>query len=292
VGRGAHGRFAAESGIDYNLAGAPLLVVEGAAQLRSAAEVRAYAASLAAVLHDAGAWAGTLGDGTLTFVLHAALRKRGDLKPGAACEVRHLSALDDVEQAAEAECARQAALRDSGADVERRVLLWDAAAGHASPARTPSVAAWHLADPDLPPLVLTAEWVEARRGELPELAPARRERLRRMYGLQGLALETVTADLSFAEYYETVARLHGDGPGAARWIETHVLPLMTREGLTTRDIAVRVRPADLARVLDQHRDGRLSDDAADRVFRAMVRTGLSPERAAEREGFVLTPAPE
>jgi aspartyl-tRNA(Asn)/glutamyl-tRNA(Gln) amidotransferase subunit B len=54
VGRAVHGRFAHESGLDYNIAGAPLLIIEGEADLRSPPEARAFVASVAALLADSG----------------------------------------------------------------------------------------------------------------------------------------------------------------------------------------------------------------------------------------------
>lgn len=287
VGRTVHGRFAGASGLDYNLAGAPLLVVDGAPDLRSAAEVRAYVASVAALLRAADASAAELEDGTLSVTLAVAVRKRGDLRAGPACELRGLRSLDDVERAVDAECARQAALLEGGGTVEPRTALWDATTGTPTPMRAPGQAAWELVDPDLPPLLLTAEWIDARRAELPELPPARRERLRREYALDGPALDALTADAELAAYYETAARLHADGPGTARWMTDHVLPLLAREGLAPRGYAVRVRPADLARLLDLRRDGALGDADAVRVFGAMARTGDGVARAAEREGVEL-----
>jgi aspartyl-tRNA(Asn)/glutamyl-tRNA(Gln) amidotransferase subunit B len=219
-----------------------------------------------------------------------AIRARGDLKAGPECQVRHLATLDAVERGVETECARQAALRDAGAPVEPGVRLWDDAAGAAAAARAPEPPVWELVDPDLSGLVLTAEWIAERRAALPELGPARRERLRRDHALPPATLAAVAGDLPFAEYVESVVRLHGDGTRAGQWIEAHLLPYMARESLGVRDVARRVRPSDLAQLLDLLRDGRLSDDAAERVYRRMLRAGVGVKDAAEREGFVIVDA--
>ena len=292
VGRLVHGRFAGASGLDCNLAGAPLLVVEGQPDLRSPAEVRAYVASLAALLRSAHASAADLTDETMRVTVSVALRRRGDLRAGPAGELRGFRSLDGVELGVEAECVRQAALLDAGGTVDPRVAIWDSASNTAVVARAPGSAPWDLVDPDLPPLLLTADWVEQRRTELPELPPARRERLRRTYALDGASLDALTDDAELGAYYETVARLHGDGPAAARWIMGQVLPFITREGLSVRDYAVRVRPADLARLLDLRRDGALTEGDTVRVFDAMASTGDGVARAAERGGVDLSARPK
>lgn len=287
VGRADHARFAGVSALDFNLAGVPLLVVEGSPDLRAAAEVRAYVACTAALLRESGATSARPGDAGLTVVAHVAIRGRGDLRAGPACVLRGMSALDAVERAVAAECARQSAAVEGGGAVEPADLLWDATSAVSVPVRTPTAPTWSLVDPDLPPLVLTSEWVADRRDALPELPPARRARLAQTFGLSGASLDAASVDPDLAAYYETLARLHGDGPAAWRWLAEQALPFATREGLSPREIAVRARPADAARVLDLRRAGRLSDDAAAQVLRTMLRTGLEPERAAERVGVIL-----
>lgn len=289
-GRSVHDRFPGASGFDYNEAGVPLLAVAGAAELRSTAEARAYVAALRRLLRLAGASDADLEDGSLRVTATVAVRARGDTAVPAGSTVANLRSPDQFTRALDAEFARQCTLLDAKNTVEPRLMLWDPERAALRPARAqpgdrPRLV---LADPDLPPLVLTAEWIEAQCDELPERPAARRARLKRALGLDDRALDVLTDDVDLAEYYESVARLHGDARAAAGWMLTQVVPLLRSERLDAAALALRVRPADLARVLDMLRDGQLTRDGARQVMAVMARTGEPVARVADREG--LTPA--
>jgi aspartyl-tRNA(Asn)/glutamyl-tRNA(Gln) amidotransferase subunit B len=140
-----------------------------------------------------------------------------------------------------------------------------------------------LPEPDLPPLVLASEWLAEQRARVPARPPARREHLARAYALDGRALDVLTADPDLADYYESAARRHGDARAAADWVLGPVLDAMARGDADLDTLALRVRPADLADLLDLVREGRLSAEGARSVFGVMARTGEPARRVAARQ---------
>ena len=287
AGRSIHDRFDDATAVDLNRAGVPLIEIVGEPDLRSSAEAGAYLRVVRQVVQYVGASAANMEEGSLRVDANVSTRRRGDTGLGTKVEIKNMNSFSAVERALEVEFARQCALREARRPIAQQTMLWDATSETVRPARSKedSHDYRYFADPDLPPLVLTSEWIEARRAALPELPAARRARLREQFALGGRETEVLTGDPRLADYFESVARVHGDARAAANWVLRDVLAAMNDAGLSLAEFELRVRPADLAALLDLVRDGSLSHTAGARVFAAMVRTGEPPSRIVEREGL-------
>ena len=165
-------------------------------------------------------------------------------------------------------------------------MLWDAGAAAVRPSRSKegSHDYRYFPEPDLPPLILSIAWIAKMRKDLPELPAARRARFVTDYALGAYDVDVLTANSRVAEYYESVARVHGDAKAAANWVMGEVLAQLKAAG---QDISsFRVRPADLAQLLDLVSGGVVSHTAAKQIFTRMVATGDAPGQLAEREGLI------
>ncbi|MDP1858483.1 MAG: Asp-tRNA(Asn)/Glu-tRNA(Gln) amidotransferase GatCAB subunit B, partial [Gemmatimonadaceae bacterium] len=138
-------------------------------------------------------------------------------------------------------------------------------------------------EPDLPPLVLTGEWITSRRNALPELPAPRRMRLQGAYGLTPYDAGVLSASRAVADYFEAVTRLHGDGKAAANWIMGEVMAYLNDAGLHID--AFRVTPAALAQLLDLVQRGTVSHSAAKKIFAVMITSDDPPLAIAERSGL-------
>jgi aspartyl-tRNA(Asn)/glutamyl-tRNA(Gln) amidotransferase subunit B len=192
-----------------------------------------------------------------------------------------------VERALAVEFARQCDVLAGGGTVEQQTMLWDGNAGAVRPARSKegSHDYRYFPEPDLPPLILSPDYLDRVKKEMPELPAARRERMEREYsGLTSYDLDVLTASAATADYFEHVARAHGDGKAAANWVMGEVAATIRA---TNGDIAhFSVRPRDLAGLLDLVKNGTVSHTAAKQIFAAMVATGDPPAKIAEREGLL------
>jgi aspartyl-tRNA(Asn)/glutamyl-tRNA(Gln) amidotransferase subunit B len=222
-------------------------------------------------------------EGSLRVDANVSTRLRGAAALGTKTEVKNMNSFSAVERAIEAEFLRQCATLERGERVVQQTMLWDASRGEVRPSRAKegSHDYRYFPEPDLPPLLLAADWIEQRRADLPELPRARRERFASEYGLGEYDAEVLTASRPVADYFEGVARQHGDAKTAANWVQGEVLKVLNE--LDLEPDRFPVRPADLAQLLNMVRDGLLSTSAAKRVFAVMVRTGDRPEQVAERE---------
>jgi aspartyl-tRNA(Asn)/glutamyl-tRNA(Gln) amidotransferase subunit B len=178
-----------------------------------------------------------------------------------------------VERAIDVECARQVARLEGGERVVSETLLWDAGSSSVRPQRSKEESHdyRYFPEPDLPPLVLTAGWIAARREELPELPAARRERMMAQWGIAAPDAAVLSATAELADYFEALAAAHGDGKTAATWVMGDVLAWLNDRKQVLAGFPLV--PHTLAGLLDIVRDGVVSRTAARQVFFAMLDEG-------------------
>jgi aspartyl-tRNA(Asn)/glutamyl-tRNA(Gln) amidotransferase subunit B len=286
AGKLLHDRFPGASAIDLNRAGVPLIEIVSEPDMRSSAEAGAYLRSLKQILEYMDVSDVSMEEGSLRVDANVSARERGATALGQKTEVKNMNSFSGVERALEVEFARQCSVLDAGGRVEQQTMLWDASTGQVRPARSKEASHdyRYFPEPDLPPLVLDRAWIEDKRKQLPELPAARRERFQSAYELSAYDVDVLTASPALAEYYEGVARQHGDAKAAANWVMGEVLASLRSTG---QDVAhFSVRPADLARLLDMVRDGMVTHTAAKQIFATMVVSGDAPTDIAKRDGLL------
>ena len=286
AGKSVHDRFPGVTAIDLNRAGVPLIEIVSEPDMRSAEEAGAYLRVLKQILEYLDVSDVSMEEGSLRVDANVSARRRGETVLGTKTEVKNMNSFSGVERALDVEFVRQVGVLAGGGTVLQQTMLWDAGTGEVRPSRTKegSHDYRYFPEPDLPPLVLALDWIDRMKHDLPELPAARRARFTTAYKLGEYDVDLLTANPRLSEYYEAVVRAHGDAKTAANWVMGEVLAQLKTGG---GDIATfRVRPQDLAGLLDLVRDGLLSHTAAKQVFAGMVVTGDPAAQIAEREKLV------
>jgi aspartyl-tRNA(Asn)/glutamyl-tRNA(Gln) amidotransferase subunit B len=286
AGKSIHDRYPGATAIDLNRAGVPLIEIVSEPDLRTSADAGAYLRTVKQILQYLDVSDVSMEEGSLRVDANISVRPPGQTKLGTKTEVKNMNSFSAVERALEAEFERQCALLDSGGRVEQQTLLWDGARETVRPSRTKegSHDYRYFPEPDLLPLKVDEKWIGDARSHLPELPDARKKRLVQEFGISLVEVEQLTATPALAEYFEAVARVSGDGKAAYNWVMGEVLAVLRA---SSGDIThFRVRPADLAQLLNLVRDGTLSHTAAKRVFALMVETGKQPAQVAADEGLL------
>jgi aspartyl-tRNA(Asn)/glutamyl-tRNA(Gln) amidotransferase subunit B len=285
AGKSIHDRYPGATAIDLNRAGVPLIEIVTEPDIRTSADAGAYLRTLKQILQYLEVSDVSMEEGSLRVDANISVRPHGQTRLGTKTEVKNMNSFSGVERALDAEFERQCALLDSGGKVEQQTLLWDGAREEVRPSRTKegSHDYRYFPEPDLRPLMLDDKWIGDARNHLPELPDARKKRLAQDFGIAPIEIEQLTATPALAEYFEAVARASGDGKAAYTWVMGEVLAVLKASG---NDLAhFRVRPADLAQLLNLVRDGTVSHTAAKRVFALMVETGKPPAQVAADEGL-------
>lgn len=283
AGKLLHDRFPGKTAVDLNRCGVPLIEIVSEPDLRSPAEARAYLTTLRQILVYTGVSECNMEEGSLRADANLSVRPRGETRLGTKCEVKNLNSFAHVERALEAERARQIALIEAGERVAQTTMLFHVATGQVRPLRSKEESHdyRYFPDPDLPPLVLSRAWIEARRGELPELPEAKRERLAAQYGLAPYTAGELARERPLADYFEAVVRAGADPKAAANWVMTEVTTGYNQTG------RFPVPPDRLAELIGLVAGGVVSLQAAKRIFPELARDGVgSPRAVAERLGLV------
>lgn len=286
AGKSLHDRFPGVTAIDLNRAGVPLIEIVSEPDMRSATEAGAYLRTLKQILEYMDVSDVSMEEGSLRVDANVSARKRDETTLGQKTEVKNMNSFSGVERALEVEFARQCAVLDAGGKVEQQTMLWDANVGQVRPARTKEASHdyRYFPEPDLPPLVVEKQLVAKAKERLPELPAARRARFERDYRLSAYDIDVLTSSPALADYYEGVARQHGDAKAAANWVMGEVLAALKA---TAQEIShFAVRPADLATLLNLVHEGVVSHTAAKQIFATMVKSGDPPAEIAKREGLL------
>ncbi|HEY9230358.1 MAG TPA: Asp-tRNA(Asn)/Glu-tRNA(Gln) amidotransferase subunit GatB [Gemmatimonadaceae bacterium] len=287
AGKSVHDRFAGFTAVDLNRAGVPLIEIVSEPEMRSSQEVSAYLHALKQILEYVKVSDVSMEEGSLRVDANISARPVGETKLGTKTELKNLNSFSAVARALDVEFARQCAILDAGGVIEQQTMLWDEKAGQVRPARSKegSHDYRYFPEPDLPPLIVSLDRLDAIRASMPELPRARRERYAREYaGLTDYDIEVLTSDPALGDYFEHVARPSGDPKAAANWIMGEVLAVLKATGQSIAHFTVR--PADLAALLGLVRDSVVSHSAAKQIFGIMGKTGDPPAKIAEREGLL------
>lgn len=286
AGKSVHDRYTGATAIDLNRSGVPLIEIVSDPDIRNATEAGTYLRTLKQILQYLDVSDVSMEEGSLRVDANISVRPHGQVKLGTKTEVKNVNSFSAVERALESEFERQCALIDSGGAVEQQTLLWDGALGALRPSRTKegSHDYRYFPEPDLRPLRLDTQWIDRARKELPELPDARKQRFSKEFNVSAGEVEQLTATPALAEYFEAVARQSSDGKAAYNWVMGEVQAAVRVSGKGIGRF--RVRPADLAQLLNLVRDGTISHTAAKRVFGQMVDTGKPAAQIAADEGLV------
>jgi aspartyl-tRNA(Asn)/glutamyl-tRNA(Gln) amidotransferase subunit B len=173
-----------ESLVDYNRSGVPLVEIVSGPDIRSAAQARAYAAELRAILIASGASDGRMEEGSMRVDANVSVRRGPDAPFGTRCEIKNLNSLRSVQRAVDYEALRQIALLEGGGAVTQETRHWDEDAGKTQTMRSKEEAYdyRYFPEPDLVPVVPSQEFIARIAEDLPPMPAERRVRLIELLG--------------------------------------------------------------------------------------------------------------
>lgn len=274
------------SHVDLNRSGVPLMeiVTEFPPDIHSADEARAYLMKLRAILTYIEVCDGKMEEGSLRCEPNVSIRLKGSETFGTKTEIKNLNSFRAVQKGIEFETQRQAELLERGERIAQETRGWNDAKQITFSQRSKEVEQEYryFPEPDLVPLHITPEWIEAVRATLPELPDARKKRFMDTYGLPAYDAAFLTDARALADYYEAVAKL-SDPKAAANWIMGDLSRLLNASG---KDIsACPIAPAHLAEMIAMIAAGTISGNIAKKLIERMFETGEAPGVIADREGM-------
>ena len=247
AGKSLHDDFVGQSGIDLNRAGTPLLEIVTEPDMRSSAEAVAYAKELHKLVTWIGICDGNMQEGSFRCDANVSVRKPG-AELGTRREIKNLNSFRFIQQA---------------------TVLFDPDTGETRAMRTKEDAAdyRYFPDPDLPPLVISREWVARVQAAMPELPRVMAKRLIETHGLSVYDADMLTASQHTAAYFEAATSGCGQPKLVANWMMGELSKRLNADGLEIAHAPVQavLLAALVARIQDQ----TISNNAARQVFDAL-----------------------
>ncbi len=268
AGKSLHEDFHGMSGIDLNRAGTPLLEIVTEPELRSSKQAVEYARALHTLVVWLGICDGNMQEGSFRCDANVSVRRPG-APFGTRREIKNLNSFRFLQQAIDYEVNWQIDQIEDGLAIQQATVLFNPDTGETRAMRTKEDAHdyRYFPDPDLPPLVIAPEWIEAVRASLPELPAAMARRFQDVDGLPAYDAAMMTQSLPLARFYETARDASKQPKLVANWLMGEVSKRLNAEGKAID--ASPVDAATLAALIGRIADGTISHNAARQVFDAL-----------------------
>ncbi len=269
--------------VDYNRCGVPLMEIVTEPDLHSAEEVVAFLEELRSRLKYTGVSDVKMQEGSLRCDVNLSVAPAGRL--GTRTETKNLNSFRSVARSIAFEAARQIEVLSAGGTVEQETRRWDDAAGEGYPMRSKENAHdyRYFPEPDLMPVVMTAETVARIRADVPMLGRERAKKYVGEYGLPEYDAKILTADRDIADLFDGAVALGAAPKKASNYIMSEILRKGKTEG--SDDVTVGVTPRQLAEILSLVDEGSVSLAATRAVLDRIWLTDEPPAAAVEALGL-------
>src|SRR3989338_3532733 len=286
AGKSPHEDFHAITAIALNRPGTPLLEIVSEPDLRSAKDAVAYLKKLHELVRYLEICDGNMQEGSFRCDANVSVRPKGQSKFGTRAEIKNVNSFRFVEKAIEYEIERQIELIEGGGAVVQEARLYDWDKDQTRPMRSKEEAMdyRYFPDPDLPPLVLSEDFIREVKATLPELPDAKRARFMSQYGLNKYDAGVLTSSREMADYYEAVVKeAKADPKIAANWIAVELSGFLNRDN---KDIAQSpVTTTMMAGLLKRLADNTISGKIAKDVLEAMWAGEGNADAVIEKKGL-------
>ena len=284
AGKSIHDQHPTATLIDLNRSGIALMEIVSKPDMRSPFEAAEYVKTIRGILRALGTSDGDMEKGNLRCDANVSVRKVGEEKLGTRCEIKNLNSMRNISRAIEFEAARQVEILENGGKIDQETRLFDAINGDTRTMRSKEDAMdyRYFPDPDLPPLVLTPEYVEEIRKSLPELPSAKKERYIAEFGIPEYDAGVLTADTEISFYFEKLITKH-EPKICVTWLTVELFGRMNKAGINFENL--KISAENLVELLDLIKSGEISGKIAKDVLDEMFESGESAAKIVETKGF-------
>jgi aspartyl-tRNA(Asn)/glutamyl-tRNA(Gln) amidotransferase subunit B len=283
AGKSLHDQHPQYSFVDLNRSGVALMEIVSRPDMRSSEQARAYVSKIRTILRYLGTCDGNMEEGSLRADVNVSVRRPGE-DLGTRCEIKNVNSIRFIGQSIEYEARRQIEILEDGGKIEQQTRLYDAKTGETRAMRSKEEAHdyRYFPDPDLLPLELSQEFVDAIAESLPELPDAKRARFIADYGLTPYDADVLVAERESVDYFEAVAKGR-DAKQAANWVINELFGRLNKEGVNVVDSPVSADQ--LGSIVDLIKANTISGKIAKEVFDIVWTEGGDPAEIVEARGM-------
>ncbi|MGK7951280.1 MAG: Asp-tRNA(Asn)/Glu-tRNA(Gln) amidotransferase subunit GatB [Xenococcaceae cyanobacterium] len=272
--------------VDFNRAGVPLLEIVSEPDLRSGKEAAEYAQELRRIMLYLGISDGKMQEGSLRCDVNISVRPVGQKEFGTKVEIKNMNSFSAIQKAIDYEIERQIEALENGEPIYQETRLWEEGSGRTKSMRLKEGSSdyRYFPEPDLPPIEVASEQLEAWKAELPELPVQKRHRYEHELGLSAYDTRVMTDDRAVAEYFEAAVEAGGEPKQVANWIMGDIAAYIKSNELTIAEIALK--PEILAELVGLITKGTISGKIAKEILPELLTKGGSAKELVEKKGLI------
>ncbi len=269
AGKSLHEDFHGMTGIDLNRAGTPLLEIVSEPDMRSAKEAVAYMKKIHSLVQYLEICDGNMQEGSFRCDANVSVRLKGEEEFGTRTELKNINSFRFVERAINFEVERQIDVLENGGKVMQETRLYDPDKDETRSMRSKEEAFdyRYFPDPDLLPIEIGEDYIEAVRATLPELPDTKKNRFIDSYSLKVEDASTLTSDRALSDFFEATVKAGEDAKLAANWVIVELLGALNKDGKALADSPVSAEM--LGGMIKRIKDNTISGKIAKQVFAAM-----------------------
>jgi aspartyl-tRNA(Asn)/glutamyl-tRNA(Gln) amidotransferase subunit B len=290
AGKSMHDQHHADSLIDLNRAGVPLIEIVSEPDLRSSEEAGQYLTEIRKLVRYLDICDGNMEEGSMRCDANISVRLKGASTYGNRCEVKNLNSIRNVQRAIEHEFERQVNVIEAGGSIEQNTLNFNADTGETSVLRSKEMANdyRYFPEPDLLPVVLSESYVADIKRKLPPLPDQLFEKYTAQLGLSDYDASVITAEKELAFYFEELITRTANYKSAANWLMGPVKSYLNENGKSITDTGLQA--GNLAELISLVDGGKVNHTlASQKLFPAMLKQpGIAAIELANQLNLVIS----
>lgn len=262
AGKSIHDIYEDQTCVDLNRAGTPLVEIVSEPDMHTADEAWQYVQELRQLVRWIGVSDGNMEEGSLRCDANVSIRPIGDPVLGTRVEIKNLNSTRNIKKAIEYEIERMVGMVESGQVIQQQTRSFDATNDTTFAIRDKEEANdyRYLPEPDLPPIHLSAAYIQAIQDSMPALPHQLQTKYQEVFGLSAYDAEQLCAERNIAAYFDKVAAISTQYKAIANWINGPIKSLLNEEKITFDQFTLD--PVTLAGLVDLVATGKVSFSVA------------------------------
>jgi aspartyl-tRNA(Asn)/glutamyl-tRNA(Gln) amidotransferase subunit B len=284
AGKSIHDQHPSLSLIDLNRSGVALMEIVSKPHLSSPQEAAEYVKTIRAIVRALETSDGDMEKGNLRCDANVSVRKVGAEKLGTRCEIKNLNSMRNIARAVEFEANRQVEILENGGTINQETRLFDAVNGETRTMRSKEDAMdyRYFPDPDLPPLLLSEEFVAEIKKSLPELPKAKKKRYQQEFAISEYDAGVLTSSLEISAFFEKLIAAH-EPKLCVTWLSVELFGRLNKLGINFENSPIKAE--NLIELLDLIKSGEISAKIAKDVLDLMLSENKSAKKIVEEKGL-------
>ena len=286
AGKLIHDAYTGDTLVDMNRCAVPLIEIVSEPDIRSADEAVAYMQTLKSILEYLEVCDCKMQEGSLRCDVNLSVRPIGQKEFGTRTETKNLNSFKAIHNSIEFEIQRQIEVLENGGVVHQETRRFDdvKGVGYAMRSKEDAQDYRYFPEPDLAPIVLSDEYINNIKDNLPEMPHIKKERYVSEYGLPEYDAEILTSSKKTANFFEKTNSICNNPKSVSNWLMGDFARLLNEKEIEIDES--KVTEENLASLIMLIDKGTISSKIAKQIFEEMFETGEKAEDIVNKKGLV------